>query len=35
LVVAFRDWHGNVRHSLFLKLLDAQEKETNIDGRRG
>jgi hypothetical protein len=34
-VVAFRDWHGNVRQLLFLKLLDAQEKETNIDVRGG
>jgi hypothetical protein len=27
IVLAIRDWHGNVNRMLLLKLLDAQEKQ--------
>jgi hypothetical protein len=31
IVVAIRDWHGNVNRMLLLKLLDAQQKESARD----
>lgn len=35
LVLAIRDWHGNVERMLLLKLLDAQQKEMAKDENIG
>jgi len=35
LALAVRDWRGNVRRMLLLKLLDAQQKETDQDEKTG
>jgi hypothetical protein len=32
---SIRDWHGNVNHMLFLKLLDATQKGIPSDEEKG
>jgi len=34
LVIAFRDWHGNVNRMLLLKLLDAQQSRDEGDAQK-
>jgi hypothetical protein len=35
IVLAIRDWHGNVERMLLLRLLDAHQKQTEKDEHHG